>query len=99
MTASLFEQHRAVDTDTHLTEPPDTWTSRLSSRWGDAVPHLERALELAPRSLDNLELLVVAYLESGLREQASQAVGDALASGHLPPEMAARYQLLIEQHE
>ena len=68
-------------------------------RFDEAVPHLERALELAPRSLDNLELLVVAYLESGLREQASQAVGDALASGHLPPEMAARYQLLIEQHE
>ena len=51
----------------------------------------ERALELAPRNLDNLELWIVAYLESGLREQASQAVGDALTRGHLPPEAAARY--------
>jgi len=30
-----------IDTDTHLSEPPDLWTSRMSSRWGDLVPHLE----------------------------------------------------------
>jgi predicted TIM-barrel fold metal-dependent hydrolase len=39
---SFFDQHRAIDTDTHVTEPPDTWTSRVSSKWGDAIPHLER---------------------------------------------------------
>ena len=30
-----------IDSDTHLSEPPDLWTSRMSSRWGDLVPHLE----------------------------------------------------------
>lgn len=29
-----------IDADTHVVEPPDLWTSRLSSRWGDAVPHM-----------------------------------------------------------
>jgi uncharacterized protein len=30
-----------IDTDTHVMEPPDLWTSRMSAaRWGDDVPHL-----------------------------------------------------------
>jgi len=30
-----------IDTDTHVCEPADLWTSRLSSaRWGDAIPHV-----------------------------------------------------------
>ena len=29
-----------VDTDTHVTEPPDLWTSRVSSKWGDSIPHV-----------------------------------------------------------
>ena len=29
-----------VDVDTHVVEPPDLWTSRMSSRWGDLVPHV-----------------------------------------------------------
>jgi predicted TIM-barrel fold metal-dependent hydrolase len=30
-----------VDTDTHITEPPDLWTSRMSRRkWGDLIPHV-----------------------------------------------------------
>src|SRR5947209_20425397 len=28
----------------HVQEPPDLWTSRMSSsRWGDRIPHMERA--------------------------------------------------------
>ena len=38
----LFEQTMVIDVDTHVTEPPDTWTARVSSKWGDAVPHVER---------------------------------------------------------
>ena len=30
-----------IDTDTHVVEPPDLWTSRVSSKWGDLVPHVE----------------------------------------------------------
>ena len=40
--AQIFERVRAIDTDTHITEPPDVWTSRVASRWGDAVPHVKR---------------------------------------------------------
>jgi uncharacterized protein len=42
MVTDLFARHRVIDVDTHLTEPPDVWTTRVSSKWGDAVPHIER---------------------------------------------------------
>lgn len=29
-----------IDCDTHVSEPPDLWTSRLGRKWGDAVPHV-----------------------------------------------------------
>lgn len=29
-----------IDADSHITEPPDVWTARMSARWGDAIPHL-----------------------------------------------------------
>jgi predicted TIM-barrel fold metal-dependent hydrolase len=41
MTA-LFERHRVIDIDTHVTEPADLFTARVSSRWGDRVPHVRR---------------------------------------------------------
>src|SRR5947209_12844062 len=35
------EQIPIVDADSHVTEPPDLWTSRVSTkRWGDLVPHV-----------------------------------------------------------
>ncbi|MCH2173201.1 amidohydrolase [Myxococcota bacterium] len=30
-----------IDADTHVTEPPDLWTSRLPSKWADRAPHIE----------------------------------------------------------
>lgn len=31
-----------IDTDTHVTEPPDLWTSRMSkARWGDLIPEVK----------------------------------------------------------
>jgi predicted TIM-barrel fold metal-dependent hydrolase len=38
--ASIVDRIQVIDTDTHLVEPPDLWTSRMSSRWGDLVPHV-----------------------------------------------------------
>jgi uncharacterized protein len=38
----LFDRFDVIDVDTHITEPPDTWTARMSEKWGDAVPHIER---------------------------------------------------------
>src|SRR6266566_1901729 len=34
-----------VDADTHLTEPPDVWTSRVSRRFVEHVPHVERNVD------------------------------------------------------
>src|SRR5437660_9020685 len=35
------DQIPIVDADTHITEPPDLWTSRVSvQKWGDLVPHV-----------------------------------------------------------
>lgn len=31
-----------IDTDSHVTEPRDLWTSRMSARWGDLIPHVNR---------------------------------------------------------
>jgi predicted TIM-barrel fold metal-dependent hydrolase len=36
------DRYRIVDTDSHVIEPYDLWTSRLSvARWGDQVPHVK----------------------------------------------------------
>ena len=42
MTTDLFDRFRVVDVDSHLTEPPDTWTARFPARRHDDVPHIER---------------------------------------------------------
>jgi predicted TIM-barrel fold metal-dependent hydrolase len=39
---AVFDRVDVIDVDTHLTEPPDTWTARMAASWGDAVPHIER---------------------------------------------------------
>ena len=38
----FFDGIRVIDVDTHLTEPPDLWTSRIASKWGNLIPHVER---------------------------------------------------------
>lgn len=30
-----------IDTDTHISEPPDLWTARVSKKWGDMIPHVK----------------------------------------------------------
>src|SRR4051794_18354337 len=42
MPTDLFDRHRVIDVDTHLTEPPDTWTARVPAKLHDLVPHIER---------------------------------------------------------
>jgi predicted TIM-barrel fold metal-dependent hydrolase len=42
MANRIFDRIRAIDTDTHITEPPDVWTARVSKKWGDSVPHIAR---------------------------------------------------------
>ena len=33
--ADLFDRYKVIDVDTHVTEPRDVWTSRVSSKWFD----------------------------------------------------------------
>lgn len=40
--SSVFDRIKAIDVDTHITEPPTVWTDRVSKKWGDAVPHVKR---------------------------------------------------------
>lgn len=43
MSEHIFDRIRAIDTDTHITEPSDLWTSRVSTKkWGDRVPHVRQ---------------------------------------------------------
>jgi predicted TIM-barrel fold metal-dependent hydrolase len=32
---------RLVSADSHVVEPPDLWTARMSKRWGDRIPRVE----------------------------------------------------------
>ena len=40
-TATTDPRIPIIDTDTHVVEPPDLWTSRLPKRFGDRIPHVE----------------------------------------------------------
>jgi predicted TIM-barrel fold metal-dependent hydrolase len=43
MASEILDAIRIIDTDTHISEPEDLWTSRVSTRkWGDLVPHVRR---------------------------------------------------------
>jgi len=42
MNAIDVDAYRVIDTDTHVIEPYDLWTSRMSvAKWGDLVPHVK----------------------------------------------------------
>ena len=45
------------DSDTHVTEPPDLWTSRVASKWGDLVPHVRFDPGNAGEDKDGISLL------------------------------------------
>lgn len=36
----LLSRIKVHDVDTHVSEPPDLWTSRMSAKWGDDRPHI-----------------------------------------------------------
>ena len=35
----LFDRYPVIDVDSHISEASDLWTSRVSKKWGDVVPH------------------------------------------------------------
>src|SRR4051812_12089219 len=41
MLTSEVDRYRVIDSDTHVIEPYDLWTSRISvAKYGDMVPHV-----------------------------------------------------------
>jgi predicted TIM-barrel fold metal-dependent hydrolase len=42
MATSIFDRFPVIDVDTHVTEPADVWTARLSRKWGERVPRVTR---------------------------------------------------------
>ena len=48
-----------ISVDDHIQEPPDLWTQRLSKkRWGDRIPHMERAGDGTERWVVDGQLLL-----------------------------------------
>ena len=37
----MVDSIAVIDVDTHVTEPPDLWTSRLPRKFVEAAPHVE----------------------------------------------------------
>ncbi|MBS9376317.1 amidohydrolase family protein [Rhodococcus sp. B50] len=71
---------KIIDTDTHVVEPPDLWTSRMSKKWGDLVPHVRRDEERGDE----------AWFVSGTRMSAVGA--PAMAGWHeYPPNCPPRF--------
>ena len=40
--ADVLKSIKVIDSDTHYTEPHDLWTSRVSGKMKDLVPHVVR---------------------------------------------------------
>ncbi|MHB8576114.1 MAG: amidohydrolase family protein, partial [Dehalococcoidia bacterium] len=41
MVQAVVERIRVIDSDTHVSEPEDLWTSRVPAKWGELVPHVK----------------------------------------------------------
>src|SRR5512138_1484415 len=51
-----------ISVDDHIQEPPDLWTQRLAkSRWGDRMPHMERAADGTERWFMDCRLLLDGF--------------------------------------
>ena len=45
MAQQIADRIQIIDCDTHVSEPYDLWTSRVSQKWGDLVPHVVHSEE------------------------------------------------------
>lgn len=76
-TGDLFDRFAVVDVDTHLTEPPDTWTARLPAEVRDLVPHIER--------VDGVDAWFAAGQRIGAPGMYSMAGWDGVLPTSTPP--------------
>ena len=73
--ASANTRPPIIDADSHVTEPPDVWTSRVSRKWGDLVPHVRWADAPPPDSASGLELMM------NQQRELSWFIGDTKIAG------------------
>ena len=75
--ADLFTDVAVIDVDTHITEPPDLWQSRLPAKWADQAPTVQR--------INGRDYWVI----NGKRALAPGSVSMAGYDGHPPREYPA----------
>jgi uncharacterized protein len=73
----LFDRYTVIDVDTHLTEPPDLWTSRMPAKLHDLVPHIER--------VDGMDVWMADGNRVGTPGHYSMAGWDGLMPVSIPP--------------
>jgi predicted TIM-barrel fold metal-dependent hydrolase len=81
MSLPIFDRIAVIDIDTHVTEPADTWTSRVSSRWGDRVPHV--------KSIDGKDIWFAGDVPIGMPGAYSMAGHDGA-----PPDYRSGYAVI-----
>ena len=111
-TVPLCERYAVADVDSHIIEPADLWTSRVSSKWGDLVPHVTFHERRAGGPLvHRLDRSSTAWAPSPRRagrssrrriprrlSEALPAAVDAKARLAYMDEVGVYYQLLYPQH-
>jgi predicted TIM-barrel fold metal-dependent hydrolase len=85
-------QMRIIDTDSHIIEPRDFWTARMSAkRWGDLVPHVEydEGLDAEGWYVGDARIGSV-----GTSTVVSDSQGDAVLSQNPAMETAPRFDVI-----
>ncbi|MDQ1433075.1 MAG: uncharacterized protein QOF40_3677 [Actinomycetota bacterium] len=54
--ATLYDDVKVIDADTHFTEPPDLWTSRAPAAYKDRILHIEQRDGVPTWVVDDTEL-------------------------------------------
>ena len=62
MARAIADTIQVIDIDTHICEPEDLWTSRVSKKWGDLVPHVVKYRDLGLGSAGTDSALVPSGL-------------------------------------
>ncbi len=83
--------HRFISVDDHVQEPPDLWTKRLASKWGDRGPRIEAGPDGAERWVVDGEPLPLTGIASagavmGDRAAPAQHWADVPKAAYLPAE-------------
>ena len=64
MSPAIADRIKVIDIDSHIAEPEDLWTARVSRKWGDRVPHVVKAAEHA----DTVDLVAKVKIERAVED-------------------------------